>query len=237
LLTAALALAVGRLWFRLPPDELTLHTVSAVFANTAYMGIPLFLTAFGTEGVLPAVVGTLCSFTLLIGGAIAALETTRAVGPTLGLVVRQVTGALVRVPLLVAPFLGLAFSWAAIPKAVGNFLDLLGASAGPAALFALGLSLVSQSFRGEAKEVAWLVLLKLVAHPLLVWLLATFVFDLPRLWRDAAVLLAALPVGALVFVIAQQYDRYVQRASTAILASTIVSVATLTAMLIWLRPG
>jgi predicted permease len=199
------------------------------------MGIPLFLTAFGPEGALPAIVGTLVSFTLFLGGTIAALEAARAVGPSFGLIVQQVSRVLVKVPLLVAPFLGMGFSALGIPipKAAGNFLDLLGNAAGPAALFALGLSLVAQNLKGDAGEVAWLTLVKLVLHPCLVWVAAFHVFDMPTLWREAAVILAALPVGALVFVVAQQYDVFVQRASTAIVASTALSVATISALLVW----
>ena len=89
-----------------------------------------------------------------------------------------------------------------------------------AALFALGLSLVAQKLGGDAIEAAWLVALKLIVHPLMTWALVTWVFEMPPLWSKAAVILAALPVGALVFVIAQQYDVYVRRASTAIVAST-----------------
>lgn len=237
LATLLIALGAGRWWFRHDLEKLTLAGMTGVFANTAYMGVPLFLTAFGPDGALPAIVGTLASFTLLLGGAIAALETTRAAGPTLGRVVGQVSRALVKVPLLIAPFLGLAFSGLGlpIPKAAGNFLDMLAAAAGPAALFALGLSLVAQNLKGDASEVAWLSILKLVVHPAMTWLMVTYVFVMPPLWSEAAVILAALPVGALVFVVAQQYDVFVQRASTAIVVTTVLSVVTISALLVWLK--
>jgi malonate transporter and related proteins len=41
------------------------------------------------------------------------------------------------------------------------------------------------------------------------------------------VALAALPTGSLVFVLAQQYGIYTQRATAAILVSTVLSVVTL----------
>jgi malonate transporter and related proteins len=234
-----IALLVGRLWFRLDTDALTIHGLAAVFANTAYMGIPLFLTAFGPEGALPAIVGTLAATTVLIGGAIAALESTRAAGPSLARIVSQVSGTLLRNPILMAPIAGIAFSrWMVpIPKPLGNFLDLLAASAGPAALFALGLSLVGRKLLGNAAEIAWLVVLKLLVHPVATFLLAAYVFTMPPLWSRSAVLLAALPVGALVFVVAQQYDTYVQRASAVVIVSTVLSVATISWLLIKLAPG
>ena len=113
----------------------------------------------------------------------------------------------------------------------------MAASAGPAALFALGLSLVGRKLLGNAAEIAWLVVLKLVVHPFATWLLVTYVFTMPPLWSRSAIILSALPAGALVFVIAQQYDVYVQRASAAIIVSTVLSVATISVLLITLMPG
>ena len=51
-----LALAVGRWVFRLNLAELTLHAMSAMFANTGYMGISLLFVAYGEVGRLPAII-------------------------------------------------------------------------------------------------------------------------------------------------------------------------------------
>jgi predicted permease len=47
-----------------------------------------------------------------------------------------------------------------------------------------------------------------------------------------AVLMAALPQALNVFVIANQYQTYVERASTAILIGTLISVLTVTGLLV-----
>ena len=239
LATLEIAVVAGRLLFSHKASVLAVQGLTAVFSNTAYMGIPLFLTAFGPDGALPAIVATLAATTLLIGGTIAALETERAVGPSTAQIIGQVGQTLIRNPLLVAPFLGIAVSMVAwpIPKAAGNYLDLLAASAGPAALFALGLSLVGRRLLGNAVEVGWLVLLKLLVHPVITYLLVTYVFQMEPLWAKAAIILAALPVGALVFVVAQQYNVYVERASATVIVSTILSVASISLLLIWLGVG
>lgn len=238
-ISLVVALAADRLWFRNPPAEAALAGLSAVFANTAYMGVPLLLTAYGAGGALPAIVATLATTTLLIGGTIAFIEALRAEGPSLGRIIRQVAAVIVRNPLLVAPFLGIAVagSGLALPKPASNYLDLLAAAAGPAALFALGLSLVGRRLAGNASEIAWLTGLKLLVHPAATWLLVTYVFTLDRQWATAAVVLAALPVGALVFVVAQQYDVYVERASAAVVATTALSVVTVSLLLILLGVG
>ena len=53
----------------------------------------------------------------------------------------------------------------------------------------------------------------------------------------AAVIQAALPTGALTFVLAQRYGTYIQRATAVILISTVVSVVTLSALFIYLGVG
>lgn len=237
--TLAIAAVAGRLVFRHDAATLSLHGLSAIFANTAFLGIPLFLTAFGEDGILPAIVGTLFATSILIGGTIAVLEVARAQGPSVRQIAGEAGGVLIRNPLLIASALGVLFSLLAIPlpRPVGNFLDLMAAAAGPAALFALGLSLVGQPLRGQIGEVSWLVVLKLLVHPAATWLLVVYVFPMDPLWAKAAILLASLPAGALVFIIAQQYDVYVQRASASIVASTVLSVATVSALMILLNVG
>lgn len=78
--------------------------------------------------------------------------------------------------------------------------------------------------------------LKLLVHPAAMWLATTRLFDVDPLWATVAILGASLPVAANVFIIARQYDVYVERASSAILVSTIISVITVSALLATLTP-
>ena len=56
-------------------------------------------------------------------------------------------------------------------------------------------------------------------------------------WAASAVILAALPTGALVFVLAQQYELYIQRSTAAIMVSTVISLVTLSALFLALGIG
>lgn len=140
---------------------------------------------------------------------------------------------------MTAPVLGLLVSLAGIgvPTPIANFCALLGAAAGPCALFSPGLFLVGQPFAANLGEVGVITLLKLVVQPLLTWLIAVPILGLDPAWARAAVLLAALPTGTLVFTVAQNYRIYVDRASAAVLATTVVSVLTLSAVLVLLGIG
>jgi predicted permease len=66
--------------------------------------------------------------------------------------------------------------------------------------------------------------------------LAYFVFDLPALAAVVAILTAACPSGANVFIMARQYDLYLGRSASAVLISTAVSVVTLSLLLAILKP-
>ena len=73
-----------------------------------------------------------------------------------------------------------------------------------------------------------LVSIKLVLHPILVYLLLSWIGGFDPVWVFTAVLMAALPPAANVYVLAQQYNVYVQPATTAILVGTMVSIVTVT---------
>ncbi|WP_421880029.1 AEC family transporter [Pacificispira sp.] len=225
--TAIPVAVIARIFFSKRIGEIGLHSAASVFANTGYMGIPLVLTAFGAAATNAMIATVLANLFIVLGIASAVMEVDRtgASGPRV--VVDAVRG-LVRSPLLCACAAGMVLSalqWT-IPGPALKFLDLLGASAGPCALFAMGLFLVGQSVRRGAGEVAWITVVKLAVHPMATWLIAHYLIPLDPLEEAVAVIMAALPTGGLIFVLAQRYGVYVQRATAAILVSTIVSIAT-----------
>jgi len=123
-----------------------------------------------------------------------------------------------------------------VPRPIAIYCDLMGASAGPCALFAIGLFLATQSMKANLLEVGWISALKLVVQPALAWFLIQTLFPLDPFWAGSAIILAGLPTGALTFVVASQYRIYVERTSAAILMSTIASVVTLSFLLATYAP-
>ena len=211
---------------------LTFHGFAATYSNTGYMGIPLFIAAFGEAGVLPAIIATVINSSLVVACAVAAAELAQSAGRRIGHVAADVAVALATNPLVVAPIAGIAVSvlGLALPRPVVTLGELLGASASPGALFAIGLFLVGRPLASGTGELAWLTLFKLLVHPAATWLLIAAFFPMPPFWAASAVLLAALPAGTLVFVIAQRYGVYAERISAAILASTVLSVITVSVL-------
>jgi len=234
---AATAL-LGRALFRVRPGEAAVQGAAAVLGNTGYMGLPLVAAAFGDRAVIPLAIGLTLEATVLIPLTIILIEASKGLGGGLPRLLVSVASAMAHNPLIVAIFAGALFSATGLglPTPVQNFTDLLGGAAGPCALFALGATLAGQRLSSGIAEVSYITSFKLLIHPAAMWFATTQFFDVDPLWAKVAILGASLPVAANVFIVARQYDTYVERTSSAILVSTIVSVVTVSALLTVLSP-
>jgi hypothetical protein len=226
-------IGIGALRYRPKPAVLTMQGMNASFSNTGYMGIPLFAAAFGDAGLAPASLATVIMSAVAVGIAVVALELTASDRCGLGRAILDAVLALGRNPLVVSSVLGIAWSETGVPlpTPAANLCELLGAAASPCALFAIGLFLAGRPLAADLGEAVWISVLKLVGQPLVCWGLIQTVFPMDPFWSASAVLLAALPTGALTFVVAQQYGVHVERTSSAILVSTVLSVVTVSAVL------
>jgi predicted permease len=132
-------------------------------------------------------------------------------------------------PVIVAIALGagIALAGVALPAALDRFLTLLGSSAAPTALFAVGGALAALRIDRTTVRVAAIIgLVKLVLYPLTVWCILTQVLKLDEHWSSAGTLIAALPSAGSNFVLAQNYTDDADGISAAIVLSTLVSVVT-----------
>jgi malonate transporter and related proteins len=228
---------VGLRLFEIGRAEAAVQGLAAVLANTGYMGIPLVSAVFGKEAAIPIVVGLTLDGVLMIPLGIVIIESSKGRAEDLTHTALTTLSALARNPLILSIFAGLGFSATGLtpPEPVTNFLDLLGDTAGPCALFALGATLAGRQVAGGTAEVSYMTFMKLVLHPATLFFTTTVIFSVDRLWATAALLGAALPIAANVFIVARQYNVYVTRTSSAILVSTAVSMISVSALLLVLQ--
>jgi predicted permease len=231
-ITFALMALISRLVYRDRLAVMTLRSMNGVFANTGYMGIPLVMTAYGEAAALPAIMATV--FLSLVGisltVALIEIDLRRSAGTTR--IARDVATSLLKNPFVIPVFLAVFIQQLGLPVPVPvlRFGDLLGNAAGPCALFSLGMFAAGQSLRSGLGETGLMTLMKLVVHPLVTWLLVTQVFEMDRLWAMVTVIVASLPTGATCFVLAQRYKVFEARTSSTTLASTALSVLTVSAL-------
>ena len=223
-------LVAGRL-FPGKTDEHGLQNMAALFANTGYMGIPLLITAFGEAGKLPAVISTVLNGAIVMPFYIAIVEFSRSDAQHRAQVFADAGLGVVKSPLVISAVLGILWSALGIPVPVflSKFCEILGSAAPPSALFAMGLFMVGKSFAGDRAEIGLLTVFKLLLHPLLAFGML-LLLPLEKTWSDSLLVLAALPTGSLVFVLSNLYGVYTRRSTGVIIASTFVSVVTLSVL-------
>ncbi len=209
------------------------HALSATLTNSAYMGIPLMQLAYGDEGALLAIIASVANGVVFMSLGTVLLEIGAHTGRSAAQIAGNVVLGVVKSPLVIGAAIGLALLLAgiALPRPAQSFVDLLGATAGPCALFAIGLFLVGKRIVRGAPEVAWISFMKLILLPLLTWVIVLFLVPLSPVETAVAVLLAALPTGSLVFVLGERYGEFMTRSVATVLVTTILSVITVSGLL------
>ena len=230
------ALLVGRRLFRLRPADAAIQALGGVFSNVGFIGLPLIILLYGSEAALPAVLIVMGDTIVMLGLATAVIEADLGSGRRSLALVRQITGGVIRNPIVTAGVIGVTLNLLAapVPEPVLRYGGLLADAAGPCALFALGATLAGRPVTEGALESGYLVAVKLFIHPALVAAMAVWVFDLPPVWAAVAILQAALPIAANVYVLAQRYQRRAEAVSTAIFVTTAVGVVSISALVSWL---
>lgn len=237
-LSMALVFSVAYLLDRKRPlADISLEGMAASYSNTGYMGIPLALMVFG-DAILPAVVlAIILTACGLFAFSIVLIEIDLHSDNRWWTTASKVVTSLARNPLVAAPLAGLlvALLQIPLPSGVYQFTTLLGAAASPCALVTIGLFLAHSGQATRRHSAVYRIVgLKLVLHPLITFVLVRWVFDMPPMWGNTAILLSALPVGTGPFMLAALYGREPATTSRAILVSTIVSVGTVSGLLAWM---
>ncbi len=225
-----LGMAVTRWGFDCRLNEQAVGGFSCCFGNNVFIGLPIALSLFGPEAALPMALLIVIEGGFVMPYTVALLEIARAPAGRQWRAVLPAGAAVLRNPIIVAAFLGAgaALVELPLPALFVGLVELVRGAAVPCALFALGASLAGFPLSEKVAETAVLVTVKLLAFPVVVFLILGLIPGLDPDWRKMGVLAAAMPIGANVYLLANRYESYVARASTATLISTAISVVTVT---------
>lgn len=229
----ALAMLVSLFIFKTRLAEAALMGLGAAWGNVGYMGIPLSASLFGPEAAIPALLATAADMAVVTGVTVLLVEYDAKRGQMAVLPLLSNLGAkLLFHPFIITLILGVVLSatGVGIPSVLQNSVSFLSGAAGPSALFAIGASLAVRPLEGERAQIAAPIALKLFALPAL-FLALGLAFKLEPLWLTTGLVLTALPTAGNVFVLAEQAGKAVQRVSAIILVSTLLSIATVVALL------
>ncbi len=192
-----------------------------MFNNSGNMGLPLALFAFGEKALPAAMIMFLVENTLhfSLGNGIV----TKSFSPL----------KLLRMPMLVATFAGIAVSMTQFPiwSPLAKSIDLLGEICIPLMLFSLGVRMTGVNLKdwqigltgavlGPAVSVA-------IAIAILPWL------NLSELETAQLIVFAALPPAVLNYLVAERYDIDPPRVAAIVLLGNLASVVVIPLALLW----
>jgi malonate transporter and related proteins len=232
-------LLLGLTSFRTRKGEAVMQGVAGSYSNVVYMGPPLIFGAFGANAAIP--VALIVVFDNLFLFIVTPLLMTffEAGEKRFFSTLKSILWRVGTHPFNVATALGLYASYARVepPLWLGQMLTNLANAAPPCALFLLGVTLALRPATRPPVEVAWILAIKLVLHPLIVWIMLSFIGAFDPVWVYTAMIMAALPPALNVFVLASHYQTGVDRASASVLLGTAISVVTLSVWLILIQKG
>ncbi|MFG3438835.1 AEC family transporter [Nonomuraea sp. NPDC047897] len=229
--TQLVFVTVARFAWRRSRGEVTIGALASSYINAGNLGIPVGVYVLG-DGALVApilltqlLVITPAAFLLLDGGRRGARRTS----------VREALLRPLRNPLTVASLLGLAVAATGteVPAMLMRPVELVGGAAVPLALLAYGLSLSGSrpaAERGRRRELVLVVLLKNLVQPAVAYLAGRYVLGLDGTDLMTATLFAALPTAQNIYVYAVHYDTARPLARGAVLATTVLSIPIMTAI-------
>ncbi|ASP34967.1 AEC family transporter [Labrenzia sp. VG12] len=213
--------------------------ISATFANTIMVGLPLIAAVYGDDGLVPLLLIISIHLAIMTVGMAIIMERAAAIdsGSETPPVTQMALGALrtvLRNPLVIT--IAIAFLWRMtgldLPDIGTMVLDRIAATALPLALLSLGMSLVQYGMRGNVVPGLLLSLIKIVIMPATVFVFGAFVFQLPPLWTAVATLTASCPTGVNAYIFANRYGTGHAMSANAITVTTLIAIVT-TSLWIW----
>ena len=207
------ARVAGLIAYRLDGVGQSVFALGGIFSNNVFLGIPLAKAALG-EAAMPSIglVLVLNSLTLWMLATVS-VEWARhgelslkGFGNTVRSVLTNPTG------------------WT-LPAFVDVPLAMLAEPAIPLSLVVLGMGLAQYGVSSGWRIATGITAMKLIGQPLAVWAIA-WAIGLSPLETQAVVLLAALPVGINVYLMAREFNSIEGPVATSMLVSTLLAAVT-----------
>ncbi|MEE4245988.1 MAG: AEC family transporter [Kangiellaceae bacterium] len=207
--------------------------LASTFSNNVLIGIPILLVLVGEEILLPGffIVSfhslLLFSLTTLSSGFSNKTQVSwyRSLASSIWITTRS--------PIVISLLCGLSLKYfnVELPYLIEQPIVIAKQAALPCALVVLGATLGNYRVTGNLDITLFVSILKLLVLPAMIWFSGVWLFNLPTIYVQIAVIMSASPVGLNVFMFAVQDKQASPYLASTILVSTIMSVLTLP---IWL---
>jgi len=156
----------------------------------------------------------------------------------LKLISNSIYQAIFKTPFVWAPLLAfiLVFLNIHMPEVVIDSLNLIGKATAGVAVFVAGMTIALNKFKINFETIFFSVL-KNVGLPLLFVFVAVVIFKMPMHTNifDEGLLLAALPSGPMIVLLATNYKQYEEQSSSILAITTVGMLITVTALIVLLK--
>ncbi len=224
IVVAILCVVIGRVR-RLEAPLLSAFILTSSFMNAGNYGLPLSRLAFGESGLAWASIYFVTSAMMVnsLGVYVASVGKQSPFNALLGLL---------KVPSVYAIPLALIIrsNGIELPAWISHPVEMMGSGSIPVMLVVLGIQIGRLNTFNHKGLLSQTVLLRLIISPLVAWLISPL-FNLDAIARDAAFLQAGMPSAVFNMVIATKYDIESEFVTGALVATTLISPLTVTALL------
>ncbi|MCD8149330.1 MAG: AEC family transporter [Clostridiales bacterium] len=210
---------------RIPEKEQGVWIYSCMLANNGFMGLPLALSVYGSEGMFLMALGNVVTNLVIFSVGIKLLTWHYDIKDKLSFRKMFVNN------INIAVVIGFVFLLANIPvpDVADQLLSYLANITSGLSMLVVGLSLSRLAFREvfQDKKMFLMAAIRLLAIPLLlIAILRVLPFEVDELTRNILILTAALPTSSAQSMITEQYHTNTSAAARSVFVTTLFSVAT-----------
>ncbi|MDL2246096.1 AEC family transporter, partial [Methanobrevibacter sp. OttesenSCG-928-K11] len=170
--------------------------ITILICNTAFMGFPINLGVFGTDGLIRAIFCDMGTLVIFISLSFILFLVFRGS-------IKDAIKKIVLFPPLWAVILGLSFNLLNLPIGTipDNIIEYLSGGAIPLIMISLGLSLKLDGFKWNKKMITFTSVFKLLIFPIIAFIIAN-IFNISGLEYSVVIIESAMPSGMLTMVLA-----------------------------------
>jgi hypothetical protein len=219
-----LAFLVGKLTARILTKDLTRKAVfnfGIVFANTGFLGFPIFQALYGKEAIFYAAIYNIMFNLLLYTLGIKIMNTNKTEHTRLDLkkIINPGVGA------SVIGFI-LFITAVPLPEFMTGTIDAIGNTCVPLSMLTIGATLSELPLQKMFSDIGIYILsvVRLLVMPLLTLVLVKYIFQIDQMWLIAIpVIMAGMPIATNTVLMAIEYKNDAHLASQTVLISTLLS--------------
>jgi predicted permease len=200
-----------------------------VASNSGFIGFPIASLALGAPALIALPLSMLVENALIIPLALALAEIGSQQGRPLRDIARRSLLRLARMPLFLAILLGIFFSALGLrlPGPISTAVAMVADASAACALFVVGGTLAGMAATSLAGDILWILLGKLLLHPLAVGGGFALLGGTPSELTAAGIILASAPMLTVYPILGQRFGLG-ELCAAALVAATAAGFATMT---------